>query len=54
MARKDVESRTEPTLRGVLASRINRSLAHGDWQKAREEAWSEAIADRVPPKKPAP
>jgi AbrB family looped-hinge helix DNA binding protein len=39
------------SLRGVLASRNGRSVPEQDWQKARETAWSEAVTEKVHPKK---
>jgi hypothetical protein len=51
------------SLRGVLANRIQGSVAQEDWQKTCEEAWCQAVAecddlknvDPAPPRgRPAP
>lgn len=39
------------SLRGVLASKIKRTLPPEDWQAAREEAWRHAAAERFGVKK---
>jgi AbrB family looped-hinge helix DNA binding protein len=36
------------SLRGVLAHRIQRSVSQTDWQKTREEAWKQAVAEDEP------
>jgi len=33
------------SLRGVLADRIKSSVSQEKWQQAREDAWSQAVAD---------
>jgi hypothetical protein len=42
------------SLRGVLADRIQGSVSQEDWQKAREGAWSQAVAERDDLKKVDP
>jgi hypothetical protein len=44
------ETRIEPpehnrSLRGVLANSTQGSISQEDWQKAREDAWSQAVAE---------
>jgi AbrB family looped-hinge helix DNA binding protein len=42
------------SLRGVLADRTKGSVSQEDWQRAREDAWSQAVAERSELKKVGP